>query len=165
MLEELNIYKNKIEKTLSNKTYSKKTPLNTYTSSKILKDFPINSNNTYIEIHTLKKENKDSILLEFFEFIKIKDYKNYFDILFKLDNNKIETVLNVIDLYHPESITIYETTDNDDFEKTIKQEKSLEELYNYIIILDLEEQRIKIKYNKKNKIIKDSVKKIKKYFE
>ena len=63
MLEELNIYKNKIEKTLSNKTYSKKTPLNTYTSSKILKDFPINSNNTYIEIHTLKKENKDSILL------------------------------------------------------------------------------------------------------
>ena len=165
MLEELNIYKNKIEKTLSNKTYTKKTPLNTYTSSKILKDFPINSNNTYIEIHTLKKENKDSILLDFFEFIKIKDYKNYFDILFKLDNNKIETVLNVIDIYHPESITIYETTDNDDFEKTIKQEKSLEELYNYIIILDLEEQRIKIKYNKKNKTIKDSVKKIKKYFE
>ena len=165
MLEELNIYKNKIEKILTNKTYSKKTPLNTYTSSKILSDFPIIPINTYIEIHTLKKENKDSILLEFFEFIKIKDYKNYFDISFKLDDNKIETVLEIIDLYHPESITIYEALDNNDFEKNIKKEKSLEELYNYKIILDLEEQRIKIKYNKKIKTIKDSVKKIKKYFE
>lgn len=165
MLEELNIYKNKLEKILSNKTYSKKTPLNTYTSSKILKEFPIDSQKTYIEIHTLKKENKDAIFFYFCEFIKIKDYKNYFDIIFKLNNNKIETVLKIIDLYHPESITIYEVVDNNDFEKNTKIEKTIEELYNYKIILDLEEQRIKIKYNKKIKTIKDAVKKTKKYFE
>lgn len=165
MLEEFNIYKDKILNSLKNKKYSKKTPLNTYTSSIILKDFTFNPQITYIEIHTLKKENKDAILIEFFEFIKIKEYKNYFDIIFKLDDNDIKTVYEVIDQYQPESISIYEVTNNEAFEKQIKKGNKTNDICNYNITLNFEEQTIKINYNKNNKDIVKQVKKIKKYFE
>ena len=165
MLEEFNIYKDKILNILKNKKYSKKTPLNTYTSSVILKDFTFNPQKTYIEIHTLKKENKDAILIEFFEFIKIKEYKNYFDIIFKLDDNDIKTVYEVIDHYQPESISIYETTNNEEFEKQIKKGNKVSDICNYSITLNFEEQTIKINYNKNNKDIVKQIKKVKKYFE
>ena len=165
MLEEFNIYKDKILNTLKNKKYSKKTPLNTYTSSIILKDFTFNPQITYIEIHTLKKENKDAILIEFFEFIKIKEYKNYFDIIFKLDDNDIKTVYEVIEQYQQETISIYEATNNEEFEKQIKKGNKINEISNYSITLNFEEQTIKINYNKNNKDIVKQVKKIKKHFE
>ena len=165
MFEELNIYKDKIKSKLTNKQYSKKTPLNTYTSNELLKHFTFNPQTTYIEIHTLSKKDKDTILIEFFEFIKIKEYKSYFDIIFKLDDNSIKTVLDTIDLYQPESISIYDTNNNEEFEKLIKKSSKLLDICNYVITLNLEEQTIKINYNKNNKAITKEIKKLKKYFE
>lgn len=165
MLEEFNIYKEKIKNILKNKQYSKRTPLNSYTSKEILKNFNFNSKTTYIEIHTLNKKDKNSIIDEFLEFIKIKDYKNYFDITFKLDENDIKTILDTIDKYQPESITIYEIDNNKEFEKYLKNGSKILEICTYIIILNFEEQTIKINYDKKNKNISTQIKKIKKYFE
>ena len=165
MLEEFNIYKDKILNILKNKKYSKKTPLNTYTSSEILKEFTFDPKTTYIEIHTLRKENKDAILIDFFEFVKIKEYKNYFDIVFKLDDNDIKSVFETIDLYQPESITIYGTTNNEEFEKQIKKSNKINDICNYSITLNFEEQTIKINYNKDDKYLVKQVKKIKKHFE
>ena len=93
MLGDINNYKDKLNNILTNKQYSKKTPLNTYTSQLLINKFKFNPHRTYITINTLQKEHKDAILLEFFEFAKIKDYKNYFDIYFRLDDNNINTVI------------------------------------------------------------------------
>lgn len=165
MFEDINNYKSKINNILTNKQYSKKTPLNTYTSQNLLKHFTFNPHRTYITINTLQKEHKDAILLEFFEFAKIKDYKNYFDIYFRLDENNINTVLETIDNYSPESIMIYDINDIHEFELAIKKEDSLTKICNYKISIDLEQQRFTIIYNKNNKTINNIVKKIKKELE
>ena len=165
MIEEFNIYKDKILNFLKNKKYSKKTPLNTKTSQFLLKDFIFNNQKTYIEINTLNKEDKEKIIDLIFEFIKIKQYKNFFDIYFRLDDNNINDILNIIDEYNPESITIYESIDNEEFEKLIKKGSSLSNHCNLKIALNFEEQTIKINYNKNNKDIVKQIKKVKKYFE
>lgn len=165
MIEEFNIYKDKILNFLKNKKYSKKTPLNTKTSQLLLKDFIFNNQKTYIEINTLNKEDKEKIIDTIFEFVKIKQYKNYFDIYFKLDDNNINDILKLIDLYSPESITIYEAIDNEEFESLIKKSSSLSNHCNLKIALNFEEQTIKINYKKENKELKKSIKQIKKYFE
>lgn len=165
MFEDINNYKSKINNILTNKQYSKKTPLNTYTSQLLINKFKFNPHRTYITINTLQKEYKDAILLEFFEFAKIKDYKNYFDIYFRLDENNINTVLETIDLYSPESIMIYDINDITEFEQAIKQNDSLSKICNYKITYDLEKQTFTINYNKNNKTISKIVKQIKKELE
>ena len=165
MFEEFEIYKDKLKNKITNKQYSKKTPLNTYTSNKLLKHFTFDPKITYIEIHTLNKKDKDKILIEFFEFIKIKEYKNYFDIIFKLDDNDIKTVLDALDLYYPESITIYESNNNEEFEKLIKKTSKIDKVCNYKITLNLEEQTIKINNNINDKNIIKQIKILKKHFE
>ena len=69
MLNKINKYKKQINELLHHNTYSKKTPLNTKTTTKILKHFTFDPYKTYIEINTLEKKDKDKILLE--EVIKI----------------------------------------------------------------------------------------------
>lgn len=165
MLGDINNYKDKLNNILTNKQYSKKTPLNTYTSQLLINKFKFIPHRTYITINTLQKKFKDAILLEFFEFTKIKDYKNYFDIYFRLDDNNINTVLETIDLYSPESIMIYDINDIKEFEHAIKKEDSLTKICNYKIELNLEEQRITIIYGKDNKTVSKIVKEIKKELE
>ena len=165
MFEDINNYKSKINNILTNKQYSKKTPLNTYTSLNLLKHFTFRPYNTYITIHTLKKEYKEAIIREFLEFKKIKDYKNYFDIYFRLDENTIDKVLETIDLYSPESIMIYDVTNLDKVEIAIKKDDSLTNICNYKITINLEEQRFTINYNKNNKSIAKIIKAIKKELE
>lgn len=165
MLNKITKYKKQITNLLHHNTFSKRTPLNTKTTTKILKHFTFNQYKTYIEINTLEKKDKDKILLEFFEFIKIKDYKNFFDIIFKLDENDIKTVLKTIDDFNPESITIYNINDNSLFEKSIKKNNPDNELINYKIIINLEQQKITITYKKELKEINKIVKEINKLLE
>lgn len=165
MLNKINKYKKQINELLHHNTYSKKTPLNTKTTTKILKHFTFDPYKTYIEINTLEKKDKDKILLEFFEFVKIKEYKNYFDITFKLDENDIKSVLKTIDDFNPETIIIYNINDNKEFEKCIKKENITSDYYNYKIIINLEQQRITIIYKKDLKEITKKVKEINKLFE
>ena len=65
MLGDINNYKDKLNNILTNKQYSKKTPLNTYTSQLLINKFKFNPHRTYITINTLQKEHKDAILFVF----------------------------------------------------------------------------------------------------
>ena len=56
MLGDINNYKDKINNILTNKQYSKKTPLNTYTSQLLINKFKFNPHRTYITINTLQKK-------------------------------------------------------------------------------------------------------------
>ena len=164
MLRKIEKYKTKINNLLQHNTYSKKTPLNTLTTKRLLNYFSFELDKTYVEINSLEKKDKDNILLDFNELIKIKDYKGYFDIIFKLDNN-IDSVLNTIDEYKPESITIYNVIDLKEFEKYSKKNEIKPELYSFKININLELQRITIVYKKELKEISKSIKEMNKLFE
>ena len=62
MLNKLNKYKKQITDLLHHNTYSKRTPLNTKTTTKILKPFTFEPYKTYIEINSLEKKDKEVIL-------------------------------------------------------------------------------------------------------
>lgn len=164
MLHKIEKYKTKINNLLQHNTYSKKTPLNTLTTKRLLNYFSFELDKTYVEINSLEKKDKDNILLDFNELIKIKDYKGYFDIIFKLDNN-IDSVLNTIDEYKPESITIYNVIDLKEFEKYSRKNEIKPELYSFKININLELQRITIVYKKELKEISKSIKEMNKLFE
>lgn len=164
MLRKIEKYKTKINNLLQHNTYSKKTPLNTLTTKRLLNYFSFELDKTYVEINSLEKKDKDNILLDFNELIKIKDYKGYFDIIFKLDSN-IDSVLNTIDEYKPESITIYNVIDLKEFEKYSKKNEIKPELYSFKININLELQRITIVYKKELKEISKSIKEMNKLFE
>lgn len=164
MLHKIEKYKTKINNLLQHNTYSKKAPLNTLTTKRLLNYFSFELDKTYVEINSLEKKDKDNILLDFNELIKIKDYKGYFDIIFKLDSN-IDSVLNTIDEYKPESITIYNVIDLKEFEKYSKKNEIKPELYSFKININLELQRITIVYKKELKEISKSIKEMNKLFE
>ena len=61
MLRKIEKYKTKINNLLQHNTYSKKTPLNTLTTKRLLNYFSFELDKTYVEINSLEKKDKDNI--------------------------------------------------------------------------------------------------------